>query len=542
MAELSQPTQKLIEQYQDWYQSQKPKEGAVTIHVDEVASKVAAFYEKVRGIIDWKEEHLLRRRAIERVIKRRFFSGANITNGKVSDQEIAKPLVLELVRGGHFPNDRIEEKKIPQIQKAINKYVFILNHSSNKEKKEKSKLQLYNWLCSIAACEIEEILTPSSKERALIDYMFKLMKERIKLNEGVLKFKGVSEKEKEIQIYIAVQMALFKLDAPVISYHLLKYRYPDWKNISEDRLREVAENIYSLWKKIEKDLNHPLADKFYRVCEKYDTLYLLLGDVLSTSHQEIETKIKNPEALEESIKEAYNKRVKTLKSRLRRAAFYSTLSIFLTNIVSLLAIEIPATKLLTGHFNLLAIGVDIIGPTFLMFLLVITIKPPKKENLPKIIMETMKIVYKREKKDTYEIRAFAKRSFIVNFIIHFLYTIGFTIAVGLIILGLYQVNFPPLSYLIFIIFLSLIAFAGAKIRQRAKELQVVEEKESILHFFFDPFAIPIIQLGKWLTIRWKRYNVIAAVFSALIDMPFTVFIEFVEQWRYYLKEKKEEIH
>ncbi len=542
MPEVSENTKNLIQKYQDWHQSQKSKEGATTIHVDEVASRVAAFYEKVRGIIDWKEEHLLRKRAIERILKRKFFSSVNITNGKVSDQEIAKSLVLELVRGGHFPNDRIEEKKIPQVQKIIDKYVFILNHSFGKEKKEKSKLQLYNWLCSIAACEIEEILTLPSKERALIDYMFELMKERIKLNEGVLKFKGVSEKEKEIQIYIAVQRALFKLDAPVISYHLLKYRYPNWKNISEDRLREAAENIYSLWKKIEKDLNHLLADKFYKICEKYDTLYLLLGDVLSANHQEIETKIKNPEVLEESIKEAYNERVRTLKSRLGRAAFYSTLSIFLTNIISLLAIEIPATKLLTGYFNFLAVGVDILGPTFLMFILVITIKPPKKENLTQIIMETMKIVYKREEKDTYEIKAFAKRSFIVNFIIHFLYTIGFTIVVGLIIWGLYQVNFPPLSYLIFIIFLSLIAFAGAKIRQRAKELQIIEEKESILRFFFDPFAIPIIQLGKWLTVRWKRYNVIAAIFSALIDMPFMVFIEFVEQWRYYLKEKKEKIH
>jgi len=27
----------------------------------------------------------------------------------------------------------------------------------------------------------------------------------------------------------------------------------------------------------------------------------------------------------------------------------------------------------------------------------------------------------------------------------------------------------------------------------------------------------------------------------LIDMPFLVFVEFIEQWRYFLKEKKEEI-
>lgn len=60
MSQISEPTQKLIARYQQWHQSLQPKEGTATIHVDEVASKVAAFYEKIRGVIDWKEEHLLK--------------------------------------------------------------------------------------------------------------------------------------------------------------------------------------------------------------------------------------------------------------------------------------------------------------------------------------------------------------------------------------------------------------------------------------------------------------------------------------------------
>ena len=72
MAQLSQSTKKLINPYQQWHQSLQSKEGRITIHVDEVASKVAAFYEKLRGIIDWKEEHLMRRAAIIRKLKRHF--------------------------------------------------------------------------------------------------------------------------------------------------------------------------------------------------------------------------------------------------------------------------------------------------------------------------------------------------------------------------------------------------------------------------------------------------------------------------------------
>ncbi len=562
MPEFSQPTQKLIQQYQFWHQSLQPKEGVPTIHVDEVASRVAAFYEKIRGIIDWKEEYLLKRRAIERILKRRLFSQIDIVNGGFSKNLIAKPLILELIRGGHFPNNKIEETKIKEVQGIIDKYVFILNHSPSQQKK--SKIQLYTWLSSIAACEIEEIISPSLRERALINYMFELMKERIKLNpvrdsEGrektqkesisngvnqeTLAIKGMNEKEKNIQIYIAVQQALFKLDWPIISYHLLKYQYPKWKNFSETELKEITRNIYSIRETIEKDLNHPFAGKFYQISEKYDTPYLLLGDIISEEPMVIKEKISKPEILESLIRKVYNKRLKTLKSRLGRAAFYATLSIFLTNIVSLLAIEIPFNKWVTDcAFYPSAMAIDIVVPTVLMFFLVITIRPPRKGNLEQTIMEVMKIVYQREKKDIYEIKAFPKKSFIFNVVIKLFYLLGFCIIISLIVWGLYQINFPPLSYLIFIIFFSLITFAGAKIRQRAKELEVIEEKETFLPFLVDLFAVPIIQLGKWLTGRWKRYNIIAVFFTALIDMPFSVFIEFLEQWRYFLKEKKEKIH
>ena len=540
MPQISEATQKLISRYQSWQKSLGPQEEISTIHVDEVASRVAAFYEKIRGIIDWKEEHLLKRRAIERILKRRLFSKL-LSEGEISKNSIAEPMVLELIRGGHFPNDKIEEITIEQVQKIINKYVFIANNTTYDQKK--SRIQLYSWLSAIAACEIEEMLSPSSKERALINYMFEIMKQRIRVNEGILKVKGITEKETNIQTYIAVQQALFNLDAPVISYHLLKYRYPEWKDFALDQLNDIAKNIHLIKNTLEKDLNHPLGDKFYYICEKYDTPFLLLGDVLSKNPTQAREEISNPELLETAITINYNQRVKTLKKRLGRAAFYATLSIFLTNIVSLLVIEMPFNKWVTGYFfNYWAITIDIIGPTFLMFLLVITIKPPKKENLPRVLMEVMKIVYEKGKKDIYEIKKFRKRNIIFETIINLFYLLGFLVILYIIIWALYQVNFPPLSYVIFIIFLSLIAFAGAKIRQRAKELQVIEKKETLFHLIVDPFAVPVIQLGKWLTAKWTRYNVIAVFFSALIDMPFTIFIEFIEQWRYFLKEKKEKIH
>ncbi|HRR29448.1 MAG TPA: hypothetical protein P5270_08835, partial [Victivallales bacterium] len=164
MTQISKETKNLILSYQKWQESLQKKEGVSTIHVDEVASKVAAFYEKIRGIIDWKEEHLIKISVIERSVRKRIIPklGSEI---KVD----AESLVLELIRSGHFPNDKIEESKIEEVQEIINKYLHIIEGKSE-------NIQLVQWLSSMLSCEIKEALIPSIKENALIDFMYSKIK------------------------------------------------------------------------------------------------------------------------------------------------------------------------------------------------------------------------------------------------------------------------------------------------------------------------------------------------------------------------------
>ncbi len=530
MSELSQATRKLISRYQVWHQSLQPKGNSATIHVDEVASRVAAFYEKIRGVVDWREEHLMRKAAIERNLKRRLLL-------KQNGDDIATHLVSELIRGGHFPNDKIEESKILEVQKAIDKYIFILENAPPSSV-EKLKFQLYDWILGVAACEVEAILDPPQREIALIEYMEEIMKERIKLS-AIIK---ISEAEKETQIYVAIQKALFKFDPPLIYYNLLKREYTDWKNLPLPLLEEITKNIYQIWEKLEKTVFHPLAEKFYRICEKYDTPFLILNDIISANPSESQKNLDNPEILEGQIQTAYNKRLGTLKERLSRAALYATLSIFITKMLLALAIEIPFDKYVTGQFSYPALGFNIVIPPLLMFFIVLSIRPPKKENFQVVIMEVMKNVYTTERKDVYEIKPRSKRGFIINTIITIFYLSAFVVSFGLIFWGLQKIEFGILSIIIFLIFISLISFAGVRIRERSKELDIIEEKETIFTFFFDLFALPIIRVGKWLSGQWAKYNVIVVFMNFLIDMPFQVFVEFLEQWRYFLKEKKEEIH
>ena len=104
-----------------------------------------------------------------------------------------------------------------------------------------------------------------------------------------------------------------------------------------------------------------------------------------------------------------------------------------------------------------------------------------------------------------------------------------------------KLSFGLMSKIIFIIFFSLIFFAGAKIRERAKELSVEEEKGGLFSFLFDSFSLPFLRLGQWLSGQWTRFNIVMVMITALIDMPFHLFTELLEQWRYFIKEKKDEI-
>ena len=540
MTKLSQTTKEFIEVYQNWQYSidKKPKTG--TIHVDEIASRVATFYEKIRGIIDWRGEHLLRRMAIERMLKRRFFLGEK-------GEEIAEPLILELIRGGHLPNDEIEESKIKEIERLINKYIFIIQHSSSASQK-RLEIQFHNWILGIAACEIEEILSPALKEKFLIEYMSKSMNERIKIREqSFAAAEKISQGNKNIQIYIAVQRALFDFDSSLITYNLLKKLFPDWTNPTKEQLININKNIYSIRESIEKQLTLPLSDKFYQICERYDTPYLILGDIVSENLFEIDKKITEPEVLESLAEKAYTKRYKTLKLKVRRAGFYATLSIFISNMLSLYIIEMSFTKWVLGYplgeiFTPLVLAINVLAPTFLMFALIMTVKLPPRENLPQATAETIKIVYETEKKDKYEIKSYSRRNPILNALITIIYLSTFIFSYGLIIWGLRKIGFPIVSQITFVIFISLIAFAGVKIRRRAKELHIIKEKEGFFYFLLDLVSIPITLLGKWLSNKWKKYNVLALFFSALIDMPFQIFIEFLEHWRSFLKEQKEKIH
>jgi len=525
--------------------TQETKSGPY-IHVDEIASKIAAFYEKIRAVVDWKEEHLLRRTAIERGLKRRFIyeiSGIRLVNG-FNLKDISESLVLELVRGGHLPNNKIPRKKLSNVQKVLEKYIYIFGNNplsqKNSSLKIKERINFYNWFLEIAACEIEEILLPSLKEMILINYMSEVIFEKIRIDPSI----NISDNEKFIQIYIASQLTLFRLDSPIITYNLLKLKYPDWKDVNEKNLNYFSKNILRIQNEIKKDFEHPYSNDFYIACEQYDTLFLILYDVLEEfgrSEQNISDRVFDWKDFGSMVVEVYNKRLASLKRRLFKMAVLSTLSVLVASAVSLFLVEVPIAKFFYGKFNILAISVDILLPTLLMFILVLLVKTPGQKNLENLLVALKKIIYKNEKREYYEIRLKRKKSFIVKFLIGFFYFLGMGTSLGFIFWIFYIAKVPITSVYVDTINVAVIVFAALLIRQKSKEL-LVEEKSVFWEFILDTLSVPIGRIGQWVAEKWKEYNIVSVFFTVLIDMPIQTIVGVIEDWSLFIKEKKAKLH
>lgn len=527
--ELALDVKKLAAEYRRWYESIQLKAGVPVIAVDEVAAKVASFYEKIRGVVDWREEHLLRKTAIERILKRRMLLGTK--------EDFAEPFLQELIRGGHFPNERIPVTKIKEIQAIVEKYFYLLEHSPQ-EGTEKVLAELRMWLLSIAACEIEECLAPPIRERALIEFMAEDMKEKVRLGAN----STIQEEEKNLQISVAVQHALFKLDEATITYHLFEQRYKDWKAPSSQTLQETASHLPRVKKDLHAVIHHPLAERFYQLMEKYDSPYLILGDIISEHPTEFEQFSREPAAMESAVQKSYRARLWKLKGKMQRAAVYSTLSVFLSKVLIAFAIEIPVDKYITGGFNQMALLMSVVIPPLLMLLLVLSTKTTTEDNFRRLMMEVMKITYGKKNGETLEIPLLRRVRPVLEKFIGMIYVVSFLFSFGIISWGLWQLNFSVLSIFIFLFFVSLVTFAGTKIRQRGRELMIGTEKQGFLYTIFDLFSLPIIQTGRWLSRQVARYNILVVIFNFLIEIPFQVFVEFLEHWRTFLREKREEVH
>lgn len=540
---LTEETAGLIQTYIDGLHSQK-KPGT-PIHVDEIASHIAKFYESVRKVIDWKEDNVLRRSAIERALKRTLFpklTGMTL-KADIETYKVAYSITADLIRGGHLPNDEIPQEHVELVEMVLKKYLYILKHAQFPTKDViplKRQINFTYFIIDLAAVDIEEILTNPVKEQALLESMTRTITSRVRIvPEG-----GLSHEDKKTHVYIAVCRTLYDLDDSYIIAQLLKFSYENWFQPSPGLLEKLSSDIPDIWLRSSTVLEHPVSRQLYTICERIDTVYMLIGDIMDKYKEhpgKLRSVFKDREAFTKDVTEAYNKRYTSLKSRLFRLAIFSTLSVFLSNWATFYIVEVPLAALFAEGFNLFTAIIDFTIPTVVMFFLVSIIRPPPADNVNRVLTAVYQFVYSDEKKKLYDVYINRRRNRYFRAIMGIMYlTMMFGVLGG--VGYVFYIARLPISSVVFDTFtIALTFFAAVGIRNKSKELSV-DDRTPVWEFFLDMLSVPIARIGAFLAAKWKEYNFIAIFFTFLIETPLIVIFDFVENWSQYLKERRAELH
>lgn len=501
------------------------------IHVSEFASRMAFLYEKVRNFVGNEEKHLFRKNAIRRIMHRRNWLG--LKSGK--EKELSKALIQELIWGRYLENNKVPAVKIDAVAEIVKKYrLFVKEIFTLNPREKKSKVVV--WVEGVAACEIEECVAPSPRLDSLTYTMYEMVSQNINLVD-----KKLSQEEKEVQIFIGVHRAIFKSDRDMTRYQLLKFTQERWLEADDVIVRKTAEDFSKIKDTIESQLKYPLRDRIFRVMRKKAIAFRVTEDVIEENPNEAEQLFSNPTQLLSEIRRDLGQKYQQIRSTLHRSMVRSILYVFITKISLALIIEIPFDKYYEGAVNYFALGINVITPPLIMFIVTVFIRVPSDKNTERIIKQIDNIVFGSGEESVIKIRKSKTRGFFLNFFIYLIYLLAFIASFGLIIYALRLLDFNVISIIIFLLFLCMIAYFGFRIRQTAREWVVLKKRERAFSILVDFFAMPIVRVGRWISVNFSKVNIFVFILDFIFEAPFKVLVQVVEEWLSFIREKKEEI-
>ena len=540
--------------YRDEAGDEKGDEHVSKIKVSTLISKMAFYYEKIRNSVDYKEEYLLRKNAIERILRREIIIQGTFKFKKVESAEVSKHLLTDLIRAGYLPNDTIPESKIDEISIVIEKYIDLKTYSIQKIRPAdylkkgdvnkanellKIRNELATWILAVAASDIEDRLMIGTVDKRITEYMYKEISDTVELPQV-----NDYEKDLEIQVLLGIYRNFLKYDRDMLGRVLLKYYEGDITKMDNKDIERIAHNMMKLRRVIDGQLDHPLTNQVNRISSRYTVFFTILKEVLSDGPEEVYNNIiKDPKSFPRHIKRVCERIYGSTRSKLWRAAIRSFVYILLTKSVFAILLEVPATKFLGEELNFFSLAINIAFPAILLVVVVAMTKKPNEENTAKIVDGINQIFFEENKSD-HKVKfrkPSRRRSAIKNLIFGIVYAITFFMSFGLVIWFLDKIQFSWVSMIIFMFFLAFVSFFTIRIRKSTKELIVIEPKESIFSLFSDFFYVPVIAAGKWLSEKFSKVNVFVFVLDFIIEAPFKMFVEITEEWTRYVKERKDEI-
>ena len=526
---ISKYTQALLDTFKNPKKRSRPDDISA-LSVSQTVSFFALVYEKVRNAVEYRDDHLILRAAIERILRRRFSLNPD-------GRGEAENLLRELLWARYFANGVLGAEDIVIIQSLINKYL-LLRRQLVIGREGESRIFLDKFLMDFITCEIEETLKPESAivQSNLSSFIFQVLRKKIKIE-------GLKEDQKDAYFLVAIEKVFGKSDRSYLRYHLFTIFYKTLAEHSEKELSSMVTKIPAIFKKIDDMVTNPYVDNIVKFVRKQMPPFLILFALIKSKPNELQEILTNRERLWTEIDQTCRDKYQQLGAKVRSLAVRSFIYILLTKMIFAIILEVPVSVFFYGEINKSAIIINSVFPPILMIAILGFFKVPGDDNTKKIYQRIIDIIDDDktfETKVAFVPKKSAPKRPLLIFGFTVFYTLTFLITLSLIYEFLSNLGFNLVSQSIFIFFVSVVSFFSYRIRQVTKELRL-EEKTSILAPVGDFFFMPMLALGKFFSSGLSKLNFFIFIFDFIIEAPFKLIFEVVEEWIGFVKKRKEEI-
>lgn len=504
-----------------------PSADVPVIRVSNAVSGAAHLYERLRYSVDYHEEHVLRRHALARILKRRFESLNGVTDS-------ARSLLVELIHAGYLKNEAIPESIAIDVQAVLDRYVALFEAIRISPCRDKNAL--IDWFTGVAAAELDEKLVPHPSESALID----LVVAHVQL-DNPLRDWHLGVEEMRSQLLISSYRALYVLDLPKLHYILLRERMPHWHTSAVDSMVAMLPTLLRHHQFIEAAMQHTAGEQLYRIIKRRSLVFHVLHDIV-TSSDTPSLLLTDEKKLTIEIEATCERYYKAEKARLWQSALRATFYILLTKVVIALAIEAPIEYAIYGDDVPLApLFVNVFFPPVLMFLLTATTRFPGGQNTSAVIQTLMSVVSGDGQRVFPHAIPAARSSAVSSWFLSLIYLVMFIVTFGAISIALGRVGFNFISLGFFLFFLSVVSFFAIRIRQPVRDLFVISRRDNIFIALIEFFSLPILKVGRWISLTSSRFNVILYLFDYFLEAPVKSFLLVTEDVLGFFRQKREDI-
>ena len=529
LIKLSKFTQALLAVIQPLKPRQRPDDFS-KLTVSQTVSFMALVYERFRNAVEFREEHLVLRAAIERILKRRLS-----LNPEGKDE--SENLLRELLWARYFDNESLGKEDVLKIQAMIDR-LLLLKRLVTTGRNISEQQFLSQFLLDLATCEIEETLKPEATIRnsSFTFFIFQVLRNKIRLE-------GLSEQQKDAFFLASIEKAYRKSDKAYQRYHLFATFYKRIQDYTLEELNHNSTKFTQAFKKIEEIILSPYVDNLARYSKKQMSPFLILLEILKNKPKEAFNILQNRNKLWNEVDYTCRQKYQQISQRLRNLAVKAFVYIFLTKMILALILEYPASLYFYNEVNISAIVINSIVPPLLMAVIVLFFRLPGEENTRNIFQRIIDIINADKSFET-QIAYVPKKPKIRRPVLIFGFTIFYSFTFFVTLLLIYELlqflNFNLISQIIFIFFISVVTFFSYRIKQIVNEYRL-QEKESILTPLIDFFFMPILSLGKFFSQEIAKLNFFIFIFDFLIEAPFKLVFEVVEEWISFVRQRKEEI-